>query len=125
VKIDEPLNGGVYRVHRIFAIICAALIALMALIGFGAIQDSLKTGESLWASIGRILISSILVCVLVMPLFALHWYGMKGARLGTPYGRTLSRIAATIWLLGFPIGTAVAIYVFSATGKNWKSGMAP
>lgn len=58
----------------------------------------------------------------LLALTAAHWYAAKGARLGRPYGRMLSRIIGFLWLFGFPIGTILAIFVFVNTGKrHWRS----
>ena len=37
-----------------------------------------------------------------------HWYAAKGAKDGKSYGVVISRIIGTLWLIGFPIGTALA-----------------
>jgi len=50
-----------------------------------------------------------------------YWYAAKGAQNGKSYGRILSRIIGTLWLLGFPIGTALGIYVWKQTGSKWRS----
>ena len=64
----------------------------------------------------------IILDVLLLGLAAAHWYAAKGARLGRSYGRTSSRIVGALWLLGFPVGTILAIFVFVNTDKrHWES----
>ena len=51
-----------------------------------------------------------------------HFYAMNGAESGKSYGRTISRIIGVFWLIGFPIGTILGIYVLIKTGdKHWRS----
>jgi hypothetical protein len=78
----------------------------MALIGIG----SLVRGQE-DAGIG-------LVGIGLMPLAAAHWYAAKGAQKGAGYGRTISRIIGSFWLLGVPIGTALGIYAWSKTSDD-------
>lgn len=103
-----PLNSGLYRVHRLFYIAFAAFAAIMLLIGISAL---FRGGED--AGIG-------LVGLGLLPIGLAHWYAAKGARNGKTYGKVLSRIIGTLWLIGFPIGTALGIYVWSQTGTKWR-----
>jgi len=102
------LNSGLYRVHRIFYIAFAAFAIIMLAIGILAL---LRGGED--AGIGFVGIG-------LLPIGVLHWYAAKGVRDGKTYGKILSRIIGTLWLFGFPIGTALGIYVWSQTGAKWK-----
>lgn len=104
-----PDNAGLYRVHRVFYIAFAAFALIFALIG---VLTLFRGGEE--AGIG-------LIGLGLLPIGIAHWYAAKGAREGKTYGKVLSRIIGTLWLFGFPIGTALGIYVWSQTGKKWKS----
>ncbi len=103
-----PLNPGLYRLHRVFVIAFAAFAVIMLLIGILA----LIRGQE-HAGIG-------LVGLGLFPIALAHWYAAKGAKEGKSYGKLISRIIGTIWLIGFPIGTALGIYVWLNTGKKWK-----
>lgn len=92
-----PLNSGLYRVHRVFYIAIAAFAIIMLWIGIPVM------------GIG------------FLPIGVAHWYAVKGARDGKNYGKILSRIIGSLWLIGFPIGTALGIYVWSQTGAKWKA----
>jgi len=105
----EPLNPGLYRVHRIFYIAFAAFAAIMLLIG-----ALMLVHQQADASIG-------LVGLGLLPFAVLHWYAANGVKNGKIYARIISRIIGTVWLLGFPIGTALGIYVWSQTGKKWQT----
>ena len=105
----QPLNSGLYKLHRLFFIAFAAFAVLMALSGLRALvrgQDG--------AGIG-------LIGIVLMPIGVAHWFAARGARDGSTYGRTISRVIGSIWLIGIPIGTALGIYVWSQTNDDkWK-----
>ena len=105
-----PLNLWLYRIHRVFFLGFAAFTTIMLLIGLLII---FRGGED--AAIG-------LVGLGLLPLGIAQWYGAKGAKEGKRYGVVISRIFGTIWLIGFPIGTALGIYVWRNTGDKWKHG---
>ena len=104
-----PLNLGLFRLHRILFFIMLAFTALVSATG---VRHSMLTGAEPFA---------FLAGVTVLPFAALHWYAAKGAQLGRPYGRVISIIFACVWLLGFPIGTMLAVFVFLRIGKSWQS----
>ena len=52
---------------------------------------------------------------------AIHFLAALGARDGKKWGRVMSRVIGAFLLLGFPIGTAFAIYFFICTGSMWES----
>lgn len=106
-----PLNSGLYRIHRILYIAMASFAAIMLLIG---ILSLVRGGEE--AGVGFIGLG-------LLPIGVVHWYAAKGARDGKSYGKVLSRIIGTLWLVGFPIGTALGIYVWSQTGSKWKASV--
>ena len=106
---SQPLNSGLFKLHRIFYVAIGAFAVIMLVLGIPAL---IKGGED--AGIG-------FMGLVFVPIGILHWYAAKGAREGKSYGRILSRIIGTIWLIGFPIGTALGIYTWSQTGSKWRS----
>lgn len=105
----KPLNSGLYRIHRIFFIAFGAFAIIMLLVGIPAL---LRGGED--AGVGFLGIG-------FLPIGVAHWYAANGARDGKSYGKVLSRIIGFLWLFGFPIGTALGIYVLYQTGAKWKA----
>lgn len=98
----ETLNIGLVRLHQ-----TCFVLALVATIGVPFTSDSPRI---------------YILDAFLLGLTSAHWYAAKGARLGRPYGRTLSRIIGCFWLLAFPVGTIFAFFVFVNTRKrNWKS----
>lgn len=104
----SALNPGLYRLHRLFFIAMVIFAVLMAFIGI----SSLVRGQE-GAGLG-------LVGIALAPIAAAHWFAAKGARLGAGYGRTISKIIGSFWLIGIPVGTALGIYAWSKTSDdNW------
>ena len=101
-----PLNPGLYKLHRLFFLAMVIFAALMAFIGIGA----LVRGQE-GAGIG-------LVGIGLAPIAAAHWFAAKGAQKGAGYGRTISRVIGSFWLLGIPVGTALGIYAWSKTSDD-------
>ena len=106
----QPLNSGLFKLHRVFYVAVAAFIVIWLLISVMALVHGQALADDGWGFVG-------LAC---LPLGALHWYAAKGAQNGKFYGRVLSRIIGTLWLFGFPIGTALGIYVWKQTGSKWR-----
>jgi hypothetical protein len=100
------LNPGLYKLHRLFFIAMVVFAVLMAFIGF----SSLVRGQE-GAGIG-------LVGIGLAPIAAAHWYAAQGARTGASYGKIVSRIIGSLWLIGFPVGTALGVYVWSKTSDD-------
>jgi hypothetical protein len=100
------LNPGLYKLHRLFFIAMVVFSVLMAVMGFG----SLVRGQE-GAGIG-------LVGIGLAPIAAAHWYAAQGARKGASYGKIISRIIGSLWLIGFPVGTALGIYAWSKTSDD-------
>jgi hypothetical protein len=100
------LNPGLYKLHRLFFIAMVVFAALMGLMGLGSLVRSQDD-----AGIG-------LVGIGLAPIAAAHWYAAQGARKGASYGKTISRIIGSLWLIGFPVGTALGIYAWSKTGYD-------
>jgi len=107
--IEKPRNLGLLRLHRVFYLAYFGFFAILVLIGLVAMLR--QDGEDAIGFIG--------VGLLLSPMGILHWFAAKGARLGKSYGRTASRVIAVFLFLGFPIGTIVAIFIFSRVGKQW------
>ena len=103
-----PLNPGLYKLHRLFFLAMVIFAALMAFSGLSA----LIRGQA-GAGIG-------LVGIGLAPLAAAHWFAAKGAEKGAGYGRIITRIIGSFWLLGVPVGTALGIYAWSKTSdEKW------
>lgn len=109
----DPLNPGLYRLHRVICAVIAVFAAIMSAIGtLMLIQDEPGSGIGLAG-------------LFALPLGALHWFAAEGARGGRASGRVLSRVIGTLWLFGFPAGTLLGLYVWVKTsGKRWRSAEA-
>jgi hypothetical protein len=102
------VNTGLVRVHRVIFIAYAGFAVTMALL---AIPMVFRGNPD--ASIG-------LVGALLLPIAGIHWYAAKGARLGQRSGRRVSIVIACLMLVGFPVGTFIALYIFSQVGNKWQ-----
>jgi hypothetical protein len=65
----------------------------------------------------------MVMAIVWLPFAFLHRCAARGARLGTAWGRTTSRVIAVLLLFGFPIGTLIAVYIFSRTGEKWQGAL--
>ena len=101
----QTLNPGLARLHRILCLVYFCTSA---------------TGVLFAAMAHYVVIALVLWGVIPLPFAVLHWYAAKGAEGGKAYGRFLSQIIAILFLLGFPVGTAIAVYIFIKTGKRWE-----
>jgi hypothetical protein len=102
------MNYKLFRVHRTLAVAYMAFIVIFALLGIIA---AINHGE--W-QVGFIGLG-------VLPIAVVHWCAAKGARLGKRWGRLTSRVIGIVLLVGFPIGTAIGVYILSQTGKKWQA----
>jgi hypothetical protein len=100
------LNPALYKLHRLFFIAMVVFAALMALMGIG----SLVRGQE-GAGIG-------FAGIALAPIAAAHWYAARGAQTGAGYGKVISRIIGSFWLIGFPVGTILGIYAWSKTSDD-------
>ena len=106
------LNTKLERIHRIISYAYLSFAGLGALLVIG----SLIVGRADEMGFGN-------VCIVVFgPIGLYHWYAAKGAAAGTRWGRNMSRGIACIFLIGFPIGTLLGIYMLNKTGTIWESG---
>jgi len=63
-----------------------------------------------------------LVLTFMLGVFTLHRIARWGAAERKPWARTLSRVIAVFLLLGFPIGTAIGLYIlYNTRQKRWPS----
>jgi len=110
----ERLNLGLVRLHRVFFLFYVVVATVLMAYGLNALMHGKGDGVAL------AFVEFVFLAVIVA-----HWYAAKGAGLGKPYGRTISRVIGCCWVLGFPVGTALAVFVFSRTRKrSWKEGIA-
>jgi hypothetical protein len=64
----------------------------------------------------------LVVLAIMLGVFALHRIAGRGAAQNKPWARTLSRVIAVFLLLGFPIGTAIGLYIlYNTRDKQWPS----
>ena len=110
----QTLNVGLARLHSAF-FIAYTLFYLVGLFFLFFPEEGSKRDAY-----------SLLLLLLLFMFFAafplVHYFAAKGARAGKSYGKVCTRVIACFWLLGFPIGTALAIYAFYKTSNNeWQS----
>ena len=99
------MNQSLHRLHRLFFFGYAIGAVLLGLAGLNPANGIEFT---------------LFVIGIASPAIALHFFAAKGVQQGKPYGKTLSTIFAILVFFGFPIGTALSIYVFSKLGKKWE-----
>src|SRR5258708_14995393 len=107
-KERQQMNNGLFRLHRVIFFAYMGFTVLFAVIGVLALIRGQPD-----AAIG-------LAGIVTLPVAGIHWYAAKGASRGEPYGRRTSIVIACLMLLGFPIGTFIAFYIFSQVGKKWQ-----
>jgi hypothetical protein len=100
------LNPGLYKLHILFFSAMAIFAGLMALIGLSALIRGQEGAGIGLAGIG------------IAPVAVAHWYAAQGAKKGANYGKTISRIIGSVWLIGFPVGTALGIHAWSKTSYD-------
>ena len=110
-----PLNAKIERIHKVisFAYFAFAGIGLLLVIlNF----SSEKTDEFRFG----------LACIFgAGPIGFFHWYASKGARVGSRWGRNMSRGFGILALFGFPLGTILGVYILSQTGAKWQTNSLP
>jgi len=109
----RPLNAGLYRLHTFFFYLLL-FVAMAVLVG----AVTLSRHDVL---IG--VVFGLLADLVIVGIALLHRYAARGARFGSDHGRATSFAIACFWVLGFPIGTVLAIYVFTQIFKSWESGI--
>ena len=102
------MNEPLYRLHLVLATAIAIGGSLLALLTLSEHQAGLMPPWLFFLAVS-------------MPVAAFHFLAARGAKLGRGWGRILSITYACVAILGFPVGTAIAIYVFTLTGRRWKS----
>ena len=109
----STLNRGLYLLHLAFFSITVAAALVMLLV---ALSGQNRTAIA----------HGYLVPPLFLTFSVLHGFAALGARKGKRYGRIITRIVGTIWLIGIPIGTALGIIVWLQTGKKrWQAAQPP
>ena len=62
----------------------------------------------------------LLLLVIVMGVVALHRSAGRAAERNRPWARSLSRTIAAFLLIGFPLGTAIGLYMlYNCRRKRW------
>jgi hypothetical protein len=107
-KECQQVNNGLFRLHRVIFFAYIGFTVLFAVIGVLALVRGQPD-----AAIG-------LAGIVTLPVAGIHWYAARGAKLGQRYGRRTSIIIACLMVLGFPIGTIIAFYIFSQVGEKWQ-----
>jgi uncharacterized paraquat-inducible protein A len=90
-------------------ILFGMLISVFAMSNSGATDHSVNYSEA-----------AIFFCLLPSIPCALHYVAATRVKTGKASGRILSRMMAWLMLFVFPIGTAIAIYLFKKTGFQWQ-----
>jgi len=109
----QPLNAGLYRLHTLF-------FYFLLFVAMGVLVGAVTLSRH-GVLIG--LVFGLLGDLVIVGIALLHRYAARGARLGTDHGRATSFAFACFWVLGFPIGTILAIYVFTQIFKSWEPGI--
>jgi hypothetical protein len=99
------LNAKLTKAHKLFSLFYVLLpIPILAYMFFdGSKLSTLLIGFSLFAFFA-----------------AIHFVAAIGAYQGKKWGRLMSRVIGAFMLLGFPIGTAIGIYLLSCTESIWQ-----
>ncbi len=113
--LGKSLNPGLYKLHTFFSYLYLLIAVAVLLVAIAASRGQVFVGVFI----------GLLAGLIFLGLAALHRYAAKGARFGKDYGRATSFAIACLWLLGFPIGTILAIYVFTKIFKSWEGSGEP
>ncbi len=97
------LNYDLFRIHHFLVF----LYLVFAVVGVFIVRSE---GLAAW-----------LMVLLFLLLAAVHWYAATRAKRGDETGRAVSTVIGCLLLLGFPIGTAVGIFILLQVGKKWES----
>lgn len=102
------MNEKLYRFHKILAIAYGIGTALFVVpLAFSGDH----TAPFFFLGIGG-------------PPALIHAVAAAGAHRGMRWGRNLSRVVGVFLLFGFPLGTAMGIYILSKTSDKWQSATA-
>lgn len=102
------MNKSLYKLHHLLFLgyaIGGGLIGGLSL--FSPQEDGLRLG--------------LFILAVAIPLATFHFFAASGAKQGKAWGKNLSMIFAILIFIGFPVGTALSIYVFMKAGGNWES----
>ena len=102
-------NAKVAAVHR----------ALSWLYAFGAALIFLVFCQSVFSRAPEVSPGGVLlVLLIVLGIVALHRSAARAAARNRPWARTLSRAIAVLLLIGFPVGTALGVYILYHCRQN-------
>ncbi|WP_093131012.1 hypothetical protein [Variovorax sp. OK605] len=101
-------NKSLVRLHRGIA---AFYMAVFLFIVYAVVSKSTASLSGLW----------VLGFIAAVPI-GLHLWAGQGAKAGAGWGKTLSRVLATLLLVGFPIGTVLGGLIWVKTSqKDWQA----
>jgi hypothetical protein len=105
------VNPKLDRIHSILA------FAYFFFAGVGALviirNFFREEHEEIWFGLACLVVSGSIGLI--------HFYASKGARMGAPWGRTMSRVIGVLLLFGFPIGTAIGAFILTQCGSKWQA----
>lgn len=96
----------VFRAHR-------ALAWFYALLG-AAISAVVLSGF-----FGKVGNSVVLIPIIFVIIFSMHYFTARACKTGKPGGRLASIVIACFMLFGFPVGTLIGIYLLANTWRTW------
>lgn len=106
--MDRYMNKSLSKLHHLLFLGYAIGGGLIGGLGFFSPQEDTVQ-------------LALFVLAVATPLAAFHFFAASGARQGKAWGKVLSQTFAVLVFLGFPIGTALSIYIFMKTGGgNWE-----
>ncbi len=114
-EIVPYVNKGLYQLHRVLFLIYMILILFGGLVSVFAMSNPEVSNHSV-----NYLEAAAFFCFLPSIPCALHYLAATRVKTGKASGRILSRMMAWIMLFVFPVGTAIAIYLFKKTGFQWQ-----
>jgi hypothetical protein len=104
-------NIKVFRAHRALSLLYFLLIALLSAVLFGSTE---ARRDPLF----------LLLLFLFIGIFLAHYLTARGAKQAKPWARVSSIVISVFLLIGFPLGTLIAIYLLVNTWQPWPSNVA-
>ena len=102
------LNSKLVQIHRVLLVAYVAIWIIVTLfIHFEKHESALH-------------LSILFTAIFALPIVG-HFLAITGARRGTEWGRTLSKVIGVLLLIVIPFGAIIGIYMLKLTGKAWQS----